>query len=178
MSLEQQPACHSRKGLVESKTFSLTKLLHDVLGSDARVGSWQDFEALVVRCCQQQDPQCIRNKESDPDVTLTNGYGIEAKSIANPMRGINLNSASPDPKTFYVIGHLERGRVKHVAIISGANFYCPEIEELKKVNTRLQNLSNNKLRYRTRIMWQIVSPFETWGRGSFIVDKFGRVTRC
>lgn len=181
MNLEQQtdypPSPHRKTGLVESKTFSLTKLLHDVLASDTKITAWQDFESLVVRCCKQQDPRCVRNKDTDPDVTLTNGYGIEAKSVSNPTRGINLNSAAPDPKTFYVIGHCN-GSVKHVAIVSGSNFYCPEIENLKKVNTSLQNLSNRKLRFRTRIMWQIASPFETWGMGSFIVDKFGKVTRA
>lgn len=174
---QQGQAERKDRNEVETRTFSLTKLLHDVLAAGASINRWQDFEELVARCCKQQDPSCIRNKDSDPDVTLANGYGIEAKSITNPTRGINLNSAAPCPKTFYVIGHCDRGRVRNVAIISGVNFYCPEIEELKKVNTSLQNLSNSKLRYRTRIMWQIASPFETWGKGSFIVDKFGKVTR-
>ena len=163
---------------MDSKAFSLTKLLHDVLDADVRIGRWQDFENLVVSACRQQDPNCIRNKDIDPDVTLTNGYGIEAKSIGSTTRGINLNSAAPNAQTFYIIGHCNRQRIKHVAIVSGANFYCSEIDELKKINTSLRDLSNAKVRYRTRIMWQIISPFETWGVGNFIVDKLGKVTQC
>jgi hypothetical protein len=162
---------------MDNKTFSLTKLLHDILGSNAKIGRWQDFEQLVANCCLQQDPNCTRNRETDPDITLSNGFGIEAKSISSSVRGINLNSAAPDPKTFYVIGHCSSSKVKSVAIVSGANFYCAEIEEIRKTNTSLRALSNSKVRYRTRIMWQIKSPFETWGSGSFIVDSLGRVTR-
>jgi hypothetical protein len=163
---------------VDSKAFSLTKLLHDILGSDVKIKRWQDFENLVVSSCKLQDPKCIRNKDVDPDVTLTNGYGIEAKSISSTTRGINLNSAAPDSQTFYVVGHCSSNKVKHVAIVSGANFYCSEIDDLKKTNTSLRKLSNAKVHYRTRIMWQIVSPFETWGVGNFIVDKLGKVTHC
>lgn len=108
---------------------------------------------------------------------LSVGIGIEAKSISSPTRGINLNSASPDPNTFYVVAYHRGGKIKNVAIVSGANFYCPEIAEIKKVNTSLQTLSNRYLRYRTRIMWQMKSPFEIWGVGNFVVDKKGAVTR-
>ena len=92
-------------------------------------------------------------------------------------RGINLNSAAPDPNTFYVIVYHYKGKIKNVAIVSGQNFYCPEIADIKQTNTRLRTLSNKNLRYRTRIMWQIRSPFEIWGKGNFVVDKLGVVKR-
>ena len=52
-----------------------------------------------------------------------------------------------------------------------------EIEEINKVNTSLRPLSNSKVRFRTRIMWQVKSPFVTWGVGNFIVDRQGKVLR-
>lgn len=162
---------------MEKDGFSLAQLLYDLVGSDKRITRWQDFEQLVVACCKKQDPRAVRNVESDPDVLLTNGMGIEAKSITSPTRGINLNSAAPDPNTFYVVAYYYSGRIRNVAIVSGQNFYCPEIAEIKKTDTRLQALSNQFLRYRTRIMWQMKSPFEIWGRGNFIVDKLGEVKR-
>ena len=166
------------QGLTTNKAFSLTKLLHDILNAGVRIRRWQDFENLVVKACAEQDPDCVHNRDVDPDVTLTCGYGIEAKSIASTTRGINLNSAAPDANTYYVIGYCRSQKVTYVAIVSGANFYCEEIENLKKTNTSLRKLSNDKVRYRTRIMWQIISPFETWGVDNFIVDKLGKVTRC
>ena len=158
--------------------FDLAQLLHDILSTDRRITKWQDIEKLVVECCKRQDPRAIHNTETDPDVSLSNGYGIEAKSTTSPTRGINLNSAAPDPNTFYVVAYYYRGRIRNVAIVSGQNFYCPEIAEIKKTDTALRPLSNKFLRYRTRIMWQMKSPFEIWGRGNFIVDKLGRVKRC
>lgn len=163
---------------MQNQTFSLSKLLHDILSADTKINRWQDFEALVVKCCKIQDPNCIHNKDCDPDVTLSNGYGIEAKSTSRAFRGINLNSAAPNPKTYYVIGYFTNKKVQKVAIVCGANYYCKEIEELTTTNTSLQKLSNNKIRFRTRIMWQITSPFATWGNQNMIVDKFGKVTRC
>lgn len=162
---------------MNGKSFSLTKLLHDILSSNISINSWRDFEQLVVKCCKEQDPGCIHNKDTDPDVTLRNGYGIEAKSVGSYVRGINLNSAAPDPNTFYVIGYCDK-KIKNVAIVSGANYHCKEIVDLSETNTSLQSLSNKRVRYRTRIMWQIQSPFETWGLGNFIVDKFGKLTHC
>lgn len=157
--------------------FSLKQLLYDILGSDKPIKRWQDLEAVVVECCRHQDPRATHNTETDPDVSLSNGFGIEAKSTTSLMRGINLNSAAPDAKTFYVVAYYQRSRIKNVAIVSGQNFYCPEIAEIKKTNTRLQTLSNKFLRYRTRIMWQMKSPFEIWGTGNFVVDKLGNVHR-
>lgn len=157
--------------------FSLAQLLYDVAGSDRRIKRWQDFEQLVVECCKRQDPRAVHNTETDPDVSLSNGFGIEAKSTTSTTRGINLNSAAPDPNTFYVVAYYRDGKIRNVAIVSGQNFYCPEIAEIRKTDTRLQTLSNRFLRYRTRIMWQMKSPFEIWGRGNFIVDKLGNVKR-
>lgn len=157
--------------------FSLKQLLYDIVGSDATIKKWQDLEKVVVACCKRQDPQAVHNTETDPDVSLSNGFGIEAKSTTSLTRGINLNSAAPDPKTFYVVAYYYRSRIRNVAIVSGQNFYCPEIAEIKKTDTRLQTLSNQFLRYRTRIMWQMKSPFEIWGRGNFVVDKLGNVHR-
>ncbi len=161
---------------MDNRAFSLTKLLHDILQSDVVIKRWQDFEQLVVRSCKAQDPSCIHNHDTDPDVLLSNGLGIEAKSTSSLVRGINLNSASPNPNTFYVIAH-HKGQIKHVAIVSGASFHCPEINEIQKVNTSLQKLSNPYIRYRTRIMWQMKSPFEIWGVDNFIVDQRGKVIR-
>ena len=157
--------------------FSLKQLLHELVTSDKNIRKWQDLEQLVVECCRRQDPNAVHNTETDPDVLLSNGFGIEAKSTTSMARGINLNSAAPDPKTFYVVAYYSRGKIKNVAIVSGQNFYCPEIAEIKKTNTRLQTLSNRHLRYRTRIMWQMQSPFEIWGKGNFVVDKHGAVHR-
>ena len=161
----------------EKRGFSLTQLLYDILQADVNISRWQDLENLVVRCCRKQDSSCKHNTEKDPDVLLSNGIGIEAKSISSSTRGINLNSAAPDPNTYYVIAYHSRGKIRNVAIVSGQNFYSPEIAELKKTNTSLQSLSNRYLRYRTRIMWQMKSPFEIWGVGNFVVDKKGAVTR-
>ena len=128
-----------------------------------------------MKCCKTQDPACVHNTETDPDVLLSCGIGIEAKSIGSTTRGINLNSAAPNPDTYYVVGYCYTKSLKKIAVVSGANFYSSEIEELKKVNTSLRNLSNQKVRYRTRIMWQIVNPFSLWSVDNFIVDKNGKV---
>lgn len=157
--------------------FDLRQLLYDIINDGCSIRRWQDVEQLVVRCCRRQDSSAIHNTETDPDVLLGNGWGIEAKSTTSLTRGINLNSAAPDPNTFYVMVYYYSGKVKNVAIVSGNNFYCPEIAEIRKTNTRLQTLSNRNLRYRTRIMWQVRSPFEIWGKGNFVVDKLGDVKR-
>jgi len=157
--------------------FDLAQLLYDVVNSDRRIKRWQDLEQLVVECCKRQDPAAVHNTEVDPDVSLSNGFGIEAKSTTSLTRGINLNSAAPDPRTFYLVAYHSGSKIRNVALVSGQNFYCPEIVEIKKTNTRLQALSNQFLRYRTRIMWQMKSPFEIWGRGNFVVDKLGNVHR-
>lgn len=162
---------------MNKRGFSLTQLLYDLVGSDRQITKWQDLEQLVVELCQKQDPKAIHNTETDPDVSLSVGIGIEAKSTTSISRGINLNSAPPDANTYYVIVYHRNGKIKNVAIVSGQNFYCPEIAEISATNTRLQNLSNKYLRYRTRIMWQVHSPFEIWGKGNFIVDKHGMVNR-
>lgn len=162
---------------MDNRGFSLTQLLHEIVSSDRTISRWQDLEELVVECCRRQDPKAVHNAETDPDVSLSNGIGIEAKSTASMTREINLNSAAPDPNTFYVIAYHYKKKIRNVAIVSGQNFYCPEIAEIKKTNTRLRHLSNQHLRYRTRIMWQIKSPFETWGKGNFVVDKLGTVNR-
>jgi hypothetical protein len=157
--------------------FNLTQLLHELVTSDRPIRRWQDLEQLVVEKCKRQDPRAIHNTDRDPDVLLSNGVGVEAKSTSSLTRGIHLNSAAPDPGTFYVIAHYTGGRIRNVAIVSGHNFYCPEIADIKKTNTSLRQLSNKNLRYRTRIMWEIRSPFEIWGTGNFIVDKLGVVKR-
>jgi len=157
--------------------FSLTQLLHELVSSKKIIKKWEDLEQLVVECCRKQDPKAKHNTETDPDVSLTNGVGIEAKSTGSLTRSINLNSAAPDPKTFYVVAYHRGGKIQNVAIVSGHNFYCPEIAEIKKTNTSLRPLSNKNLQYRTRIMWQMRSPFEIWGRGNFVVDKLGVVNR-
>ena len=161
----------------EKRGFSLTQLLYDILQEDVNISRWQDLENLVLRCCRKQDSACRHNTEKDPDVLLSNGIGIEAKSTSSSVRGINLNSAPPDPNTYYVVAYHRGGKIKNVAIVCGTNFYCPEIAELKKTNTSLQDLSNKYLRYRTRIMYQMKSPFEIWGTGNFVVDKNGAVSR-
>ncbi len=160
------------------KGFSLTTLLHDILAAKKPIRKWQDFEELVATCCQKQDPACIRNKDTDPDITLSNGYGVEAKSVnSSTRRGINLNSAAPDANTYYVVGYY-RGTVQNIAIVSGANFYCSEVDEIKKINTSLRDVSNPYVKYRTRVMWQMTSPFVIWGRKNFVVDNLGKVTLC
>ena len=164
--------------LTQNKAFSLTKLLHDILNADVKIKRWQDFEDLVAKCCKMQDPSCVRNIDCDPDVTLTCGFGIEAKSTKSATRGINLNSAAPDQNVYYVVGYYRNERVKKVAIVSGANYHCSEIEEYKKRDTSLRGLSNPNIRVRTRVMWQVKTPFEIWGNENIIVDKLGRVTRC
>ena len=155
------------------ETFSLQKLVHDIRASEVQIQSWKDFEALVARLAKVQDTRCYRNVESSPDVQLSNGFGLEAKMIGSPTRDINLNSAAPDPKTFYVIAYCPRRVIRDIAIVSGANFFSPEIEEIETTNTSLRNLSNKHLRYRTRIMWQLRSPFVIWGMGHYVVDEFG-----
>lgn len=157
--------------------FSLTQLLHELVSSNRRINRWQDIEQLVVELCKKQDPKAIHNTDIDPDVSLSVGIGVEAKSTTSITRGINLNSAAPSPNTFYVIIYHRSGKIKNVAIVSGQNFYCPEITEISKTDTTLQDLSNKHLRYRTRIMWQVQSPFAIWGKGNFIVDKLGVVNR-
>ena len=158
-----------------NKSFSLSKLMHDLLSSDRKVKNWKDFEDLVIKLCKEQDPNAVHNADCDPDVRLSNGFGIEAKSTASRDRDLNLNSASPDAQTYYVVGYYRGGKIKNVAIVSGANYYCKEIEDINKVNTSLRPLSNSKVRFRTRIMWQVKSPFVTWGVGNFIVDRQGKV---
>jgi hypothetical protein len=155
----------------------MTQLLHSLASSDREVRRWQDVEALVVDCCRQQDPKCVHNKETDPDVKLSNGWGVEVKSTTSLTRGINLNSAAPDSHIFYAFVYYRFGKIKNVGIVSGANFFCQEVEEIKKVNTSLRKLSNPHVKYRTRIMWQVKSPFEIWGVGNFVVDNKGAVSR-
>lgn len=155
------------------ETFSLQKLAHDIKSGNAKITHWKDFEKLLLVHARTQDPRCRRNMESSPDVMLTNGYGLEAKLIASLNRDINLNSASPDPNTFYVIGYCPKDTIQDLAIISGANYFTPEIEEIELTNTSLRDMDNQLVRYRTRIMWQLQSPFITWGRGFYMVDQFG-----
>ncbi|MEE8113314.1 MAG: hypothetical protein V3T23_03060 [Nitrososphaerales archaeon] len=157
--------------------FDLAQLLYDIVNADCRIKRWQDLEQLVVNYCKRQDSGAVHNTDTDPDVSLSNGFGIEAKSTTSLTRGINLNSAAPDPRTFYAVAHHSGGKIRNVALVSGQNFLCPEIEEIKKTDTRLRVLSNQFLRYRTRIMWQMQSPFEIWGKGNFVVDKLGNVHR-
>lgn len=155
------------------ETFSLQKLVHDITKNDIRLTHWKDFELLLFRAARLQDVRCRRNADSSPDVELTNGYGLEAKLIGSLTRDINLNSASPDPKTYYVVGYCPNKVIKDIAIVSGANFFSPEIEEIETTNTSLRDLDNKYLRYRTRIMWQLKSPFVIWGRGYYAVNEFG-----
>jgi len=162
---------------MDKRGFSLTQLLHELVSSNQRIKRWQDLEQLVIECCRQQDPKAKHNTEVDPDVLLSNGIGIEAKSTTSLTRGINLNSAAPDPNTFYVIAYYQREKIKNIAIISGKFLYCHEIAEYKKIDTRLKTLSNPYLKVRTRVMWQVTSPFAIWGKGNFIVDKLGVVKR-
>jgi hypothetical protein len=108
---------------VDKRGFSLTQLLHDLSSSSCQIRRWQDVEQLVVKLCKQQDPQATHNTETDPDVSLSVGIGIEAKSTTSATRGINLNSAAPDPNTFYVVVYHRNSRIKNVAIISGHNLY-------------------------------------------------------
>lgn len=155
------------------ETFSLQKLVCDIRASGVKIKHWKDFETLLFQLARIQDPRCRRNLESSPDVQLANGYGLEAKLIGSTTRDINLNSAAPDPMTFYVIGYCPKQDIKDIAIVSGANFFSPEIEEIERTNTSLRDLNNQFLRYRTRIMWQLKSPFIVWGRGYYVVDQFG-----
>jgi len=157
--------------------FDLAQLLYDIVNSTRQIRRWQDVEQIVVDCCKKQDPGAIHNHETDPDVLLSNGFGIEAKSTSSLTRGINLNSAAPCRKTFYAVVYHSGGRVKNVALVNGQNFYCSEIAEICKTNTRLRQLSNQFVRYRTRIMWQVDSPFKIWGKGNFVVDKLSVVHR-
>ena len=160
------------------ETFSLQKLIFDIKSSDQKIKGWKDFENLIHRVCQIQDPRCQRNYEESPDIKLSNGFGIEAKIVSRIDRDINLNSASPNPKIYYVIAYCPHEDIRHIAAISGANFFSPEIEEIEKTNTSLRDLKNRYLRYRTRIMWQIKSPFAIWGPGNFVVDRLGQVRTC
>ncbi|MHA2063509.1 MAG: hypothetical protein ACXABY_03915 [Candidatus Thorarchaeota archaeon] len=162
---------------MDKRGFSLTQLLHELVTSNQRIKRWQDFERLVVECCKRQDPKAVHNIEAEPDVSLSVGIGIEAKSTTSMTRGINLNSAAPDPDTFYVIGYYRRSQIKNVAIVSGLLLQDPEIARYKKIDTRLRSLSNKYLRVRTRVMWEMMSPFEIWGKGNFVVDKLGVVNR-
>lgn len=161
---------------MDSRGFSLTQLLHELINSDQHIARWQDLEQLVVTCCMKQDPKAKHNIDTDPDVMLSNGIGIEAKSTTSMKRSINLNSAAPDPNTFYVVAYHNKEKIKNVAIVSGQNFYCPEIRVIKQTNTGLRPLSNKNLQYRTRIMWQMRSPFMIWQVGNFIVDSCGKIT--
>lgn len=155
------------------ETFSLQKLVHDIRASEIKITHWKDLEALIYKLAKVQDTKCRRNTESSPDVQLSNGFGLEAKLIGSTTRDINLNSTAPDPKTFYVVAFCPKQTIKDIAIVSGANFFSPEIEEIESTNTSLRDLNNKYLRYRTRIMWQLKSPFIIWGRGHYVVDEFG-----
>ena len=158
--------------------FSLQKLIFDIRADTAKIKHWKDYEQLVYRACYIQDSQCRRNFETSPDVRLSNGFGIEAKIISKIDRDINLNSASPDSKIYYLVAYCPHEKIEDVIAVSGANFFSPEIEEIEKTNTSLRDLSNRYLRYRTRIMWQIKSPFVIWGRGNSVVDSLGQVKTC
>lgn len=155
--------------------FSLSQLLYDINTSLTPIKKWQDFEDLVVHFCRKQDPKCRRNIESDPDVVLSSGRGIEAKSITSLTRSVNLNSAAPHYNTDYVIAYHRREKIVYVAIVNGHNFYCKEIAEIQKTNTGMQSLSNKNVRFRNRIMWHLTNPFLIWGENNFIVDKIGNV---
>ena len=155
------------------ETFSFQKLLFDIKASNTKVKHWKDFESLLHQLAKIQDIKCRRNVEESPDVSLSNGFGLEAKVVASVTRDINLNSAAPDPKTFYVIAYCPDEVIKDIAIVNGANYYSREISDIQRINTSLKDLSNKMLRYRTRIMWQLKSPFVTWGRGYYLVDEFG-----
>ena len=155
----------------------MTQLLHALVSSEDKIKDWRSAEKLIMRCCKEQDPRCTYNKETDPDVRLSNGWGVEVKSTTSLMRGINLNSAAPDSRTFYAFVYYRGGRIKNVALVCGSNFYCHEIDKIKKVNTSLRKLSNPNVKFRTRIMWQVRSPFDIWGIGNFVVDNKGAVSR-
>lgn len=155
------------------ETFSLKKLIYDIKHYNWKTIDWKNFEYVIYGLSRQQDTKCKRNKESSPDVKLSNGFGLEAKLISSTTRDINLNSAAPDPKTYYVIAHYSNYKIKDIAIISGKNFFSPEIEKIQKIDTSLRNLENKYLKYRTRVMWQLRSPFTIWGRGNYVVDEFG-----
>lgn len=158
----------------KAKVFNLVKLVNDILASGVKIRKWQDFEELVAKCCKIQDPGCVRNKDADPDILLSNGIGIEAKSTNSTRRSINLNSAAPNPNTFYVIAYCDQ-YIKNVAVVNGANYYCNEIEKLKDFNTSLRAVSNENVKFRTRIMWHVRNPFKRWGIKNFIVDKNHKV---
>lgn len=153
--------------------FSFQKLVHDIKTGNVQIPHWKDFELLIYRLARVQDTKCRRNTESSPDVQLSNGFGLEAKMISSTTRDINLNSTAPDPKTFYVVAYCPHKVIRDIAIVSGANFFSPEIEQIELTNTSLRDLKNKYLRYRTRIMWQLKSPFLIWGRGNYVVDEFG-----
>jgi hypothetical protein len=155
------------------ETFSLQKLVHDIKSYQPRTKNWKDFETLVYDLAKLQDTKCRRNRETSPDVELSNGFGLEAKLIASTNRDINLNSSAPDPKTYYIIAHCPQQKIKDIAIVSGQNFFSPEIHNIQSINTSLRNLENKYLRYRTRVMWQLRSPFTIWGRGTYVIDEFG-----
>lgn len=162
---------------MEKHGFSLSQLLHDLVTIEKKITKWQDVEQFVVDCCRIQDPKAIHNIEREPDVLLSNSFGIEAKGTKSTTRSIHLNSAAPDPKTFYAIIHHANQKVKNVALVSGQILFCKEIEEINKINTSNRPLSNPYVTYRTRVMWEITSPFQIWGIGNFVVDKEGKVHR-
>ena len=111
-------------------SFDLLKLLHDLVSSDCKIRRWQDLEQLVVECCRKQDPKARHNTETDPDVSLTNGFGIEAKSTTSLTRSINLNSAAPDPKTFYAVVYHAGQRIKNVALVSVNSYTVLKLQTL------------------------------------------------
>lgn len=163
---------------MEKRTFNLIQLLTDIRSFNAKIANWKDLEKFTHLAAQIQDPRASRNNESHPDILLSNGFGIECKTTDSYTRDINLNSSAPEQNIFYLVALIKNKKIKDMALVCGANFYCIEIDSIKKINTSLRNLSNTNVRYRTRVMWQIKSPFEIWGRATYVVNKLGKVIPC
>ena len=164
--------------MISEKFFRLKQLVAGLKAGDHQVDNWKKLEEIAFRACREQDPYAKRNTESHPDILLSNSFGIECKMITRLDKDIHLNSSGPSLDVYYLIAYVNRKKIKDLALVSGCNFYCEEIQEIKKVNTSMQNLSNPNIRYRNRIMWQIKSPFVIWGGGSFVVDDLGCVHTC
>lgn len=154
--------------------FSFYELLRLINTRRDEVGSWSMFEDYLESLCRIQDPNLIRQHGKHPDLVLSCGGQIEAKTITSKNKSINLNSAPPD-NTYYVCVYIENQVIEAAAIIHGHNYLTPEMTMIKTLHRGTAHAENPSLKYRVRLMWEIESPFKIYGHDFFLVDRAGGV---
>lgn len=144
-----------------------------LLNKKHKISDWQLFERATYFVVKLQDPKAVRIINGAPDIRLSDGIGLETKTTSSKGRKINFNSSAPNKNYYYIIARLVSGVIKDLAIVAGENYYTPEIDEMLSVYRGLNKTKNSRVFYRTRIMWNLQSPFDLWGSGFFVVNNKG-----